>query len=236
MACIREPAAGDGSSSEMRTLAQTDRQAWRSVRALLPAVALLLMWSIPIAPAKDAAPPVRNLTQLISDAQLIVVAKVVRVTDGVNAQGVPYTEVTLDVAACPKGGLAVRERPSFRQYGLVAARRLPNGQVLDAVTPREYPRWNEGEQVIAFLQAPARSSGLQTTVGLKQGKFSLLDGRAVNDLGNRGLFAGVRVADALLDARERAMLDSRGPVDAAIFVGLVNRAVRGNWIATGQLR
>lgn len=235
MGAVREPAAGDGSCSDMRTLTRNHRHAWRTVRALLPAFALL-MWSIPVAPARDAEPPAPNFTRLVADARVIVVAKVIRVTDGIDAQGVPYTEVTLDVAECPKGGLAARERPSFRQYGLVAPRRLPNGQTLDTVTPREFPRWQEGEQVIAFLQAPARSSGLQTTVGLKQGKFSLLDGRAVNDLGNRGLFAGVRVADALLDARERAMLDSRGPVDAATFVGLVDRAVRGNWIATGQLR
>ena len=236
MTAAHAPAAGDALSSHMRTDSHSRRHAWSRARALLAAFVLLFAWSIPHAPARDVDPPTRNFAGLIADARLIVVAKVIRVTDGINAQGVPYTEVTLDVARCPKGGLAPGERPSFRQYGLVAPRKLPSGQMLDTVTPREFPRWQEGEQVVAFLQAPARGSGLQTTVGLKQGKFSLLDGRAVNDVGNRGLFVGVRVADALLDARERAMLESRGPVDAATFVGLVDRAVRGNWIATGQLR
>jgi len=208
----------------------------RTVRALLPAAVLVFAWSTSLAPAKDAAAAPRNLTQLVAEARLIVVAKVIRVTDGINAQGLPYTEVTLDVAECPKGGLAAGERPSFRQYGLVAPRKLSNGRMLNTVSPEEFPRWQEGEQVVAFLVAPARRTGLQTTVGLGQGKFSLLDGRVVNGLGNRGLFIGVRVADGLLDARERAMLDSRGPVDAATFVGLVERAVRGDWIATGQLR
>ncbi|RPI12339.1 MAG: hypothetical protein EHM60_12215 [Lysobacterales bacterium] len=202
----------------------------------MPAAVLVFAWSTSLAPAKDAAAAPRNLTQLVAEARLIVVAKVIRVTDGINAQGLPYTEVTLDVAECPKGGLAAGERPSFRQYGLVAPRKLSNGRMLNTVSPEEFPRWQEGEQVVAFLVAPARRTGLQTTVGLGQGKFSLLDGRVVNGLGNRGLFIGVRVADGLLDARERAMLDSRGPVDAATFVGLVERAVRGDWIATGQLR
>ena len=235
MTTARAPDSRDGPPSQMRTEIPGHRRDFRSARALLAGLVLLL-WSIPHAPARDAGPPQRNFTQLIADARLIFVAKVIRVTDGINAQGVPYTEVTLDVARCPKGGIASGDRPSFRQYGLVAPRRLPNGQMLDTVTPREYPRWQEGEQVVAFLDAPVRNSGLQTTVGLKQGKFSLLDGRVVNGVDNRGLFVGVRVADAMLDARERAMLESRGPVDAATFVGLVDRAVRGNWIATGRLR
>lgn len=212
------------------------RHAPRIARALLPVAVLALAWSASLAPAQDAAAPPYNLTRLVAEARLIVVAKVIRVTDGINAQGVPYTEVTLDVAECPKGALAAGERPSFRQYGLVAPRRLANGRMLDSVSPEAFPRWQEGEQVVAFLQAPARRTGLQTTVGLGQGKFSLLDGRAVNGLGNRGLFVGVRVADGLLDARERAMFASGGPVDAATFVKLVDRAVRGDWIATGQLR
>jgi hypothetical protein len=217
--------------SHIRSLAS------RAARALLPAAVLVLAWSATsLAPAKDAVPTPHNLTQLIAEARLILVAKVVRVTDGINAQGVPYTEVTLDVAECPKGGVAAGERPSFRQYGLVAPRRLPNGSMLTTVSPGNFPHWQEGEQVVAFLEAPARRTGLQTTVGLVQGKFSLLDGRAVNGLGNRGLFAGVRVANDLLDARERAMFESRGAVDAATFVNLVNRAVRDDWIATGKLR
>lgn len=214
---------------------QLSRRAARTARAFLPVAILATAWSSSLAPAKDAAAP-HNLTQLVTEARLIVVAKVIRVTDGIDAQGVPYTEVTLDVAACPKGGIAAGERSSFRQYGLVAPRRLSNGRMLNAVSPREFPRWQEGEQVVAFVQPPARRTGLQTTVGLGQGKFSLVDGRVVNALGNRGLFASVRVADGLLDARERAMFDSRGPVDATTFVRLVDRAVREDWIGTGQLR
>lgn len=208
----------------------------RRVRALLLVAVVILAWSGSIVLAQRATPEPRNFAQLVSDAQTIVVAKVIRVTDGVNAQGTPYTEVMLDVAECAKGGLVEGGRTSFRQYGLVAPRKLANGAMLREVSPADYPRWQEGEQVVAFLLAPARRTGLQTTVGLQQGKFSLLDGRVVNGIDNRGLFAGVRVADGLLDARERAMFGSRGPVDATTFIRLVERAVDGDWIARGQLR
>ena len=40
----------------------------------------------------------------------------------------------------------------------------------------------------------------------------------------------------LLTDKERAMLKSQGPVDAATFVGLVGRAVNENWIARGEMR
>jgi hypothetical protein len=46
----------------------------------------------------------------------------------------------------------------------------------------------------------------------------------------------VKVQDGLLSAKEREMLASKGAVDAATFVGLVGRAVTGNWIATGEMR
>jgi hypothetical protein len=108
--------------------------------------------------------------------------------------------------------------------------------MLLAVSPDGFPRWQEGELVIAFLQAAASKTGLQSTVGLAQGKLSLLDGRAVNELDNRGLFEGVRIDPALLGAAERTMLASSGPVDAAVFARLVNRAVRENWIAAGKMR
>ena len=50
------------------------------------------------------------------------------------------------------------------------------------------------------------------------------------------LFEGVKVEEGLLSEKERAMLKSHGAVDAATFVGLVGRAVSGNWIQTGEMR
>jgi hypothetical protein len=113
---------------------------------------------------------------------------------------------------------------------------MPNGRMLLAVSPEGFPRWQEGENVIAFLQKPAVKTGLQTTCGLAQGKLNVLDGQVFNELNNRGLFDGVRINDALLSRNERAMLASRGPVDAATFVGLVGRAVSEDWITSGKMR
>jgi hypothetical protein len=196
-----------------------------TVLALLPAVA-----------EQAVALRPQNLTQLITDAQLIVAGKVVRVADGVTPKGLPYTEISLAVQHSVRGSLRGGATYRFRQFGLVAPRKMPNGRMLLAVSPEGFPRWQEGEHVIAFLQKPAVKTGLQTTCGLAQGKLNVLDGKVFNEFDNRGLFDGVRINDALLSRNERAMLASRGPVDAATFVGLVGRAVSENWITSGKMR
>ena len=94
-------------------------------------------------------------------------------------------------------------------------------------------RGRAGRRVPLSAREPHR---LQTTAGLAQGKLTVLDGRIANEFNNRGLFEGVQVSDDLLSEKERAMLKSQGPVDAATFVGLVGRAVTENWIARGEMR
>jgi hypothetical protein len=178
----------------------------------------------------------QNLTQLITDADQIVAGKVTRVTDGVSPSGLPYTEITIAVADSAKGELRGGKRYTFRQFGLLEPRRMPNGRVLVAVTPEGFPRWQQDEQVVAFLFRPANRTGLQTTAGLAQGKLTVLDGRIANEFNNRGLFDGVKISDDLLSEKERAMLKSHGPVDVATFVGLVGRAVNENWIGKGEMR
>ncbi len=189
------------------------------------------------APAAHAAKlKQQNLTRLIADADQIVAGKVTRVADGVSERGLPYTEVTIAVADSAKGELRGGKSYTFRQFGLLEPRKMPNGRVLVAVTPEGFPRWQQGEQVVAFLYRPANRTGLQTTAGLAQGKLTVLNGRIANEFNNRGLFDGVKISDDLLNEKERAMLKSQGPVDAATFVGLVGRAVNENWIARGEMR
>ena len=86
------------------------------------------------------------------------------------------------------------------------------------------------------MHKPASRTGLQTTAGLAQGKLNVLNGRVTNEFENRGLFEGVKIEEGLLSDKERAMLKSDGAVDAATFVGLVGRAVSGNWIQNGEMR
>jgi hypothetical protein len=178
----------------------------------------------------------QNLTRLIADADQIVAGKVTRVADGVSERGLPYTEITIAVADSAKGELRGGKRYTFRQFGLLEPRKMPDGRVLVAVTPEGFPRWQRGEQVVAFLYRPASRTGLQTTAGLAQGKLTVLNGRIANEFNNRGLFEGVQISDDLLTEKERAMLKSQGAVDVATFVGLVGRAVNENWIAKGEMR
>jgi hypothetical protein len=202
-----------------------------------PAVALaaaLVLLAGPAAHAMKLKP--QNLTQLITDSQSIIAGKVTRVTDGVAPNGMPYTEVTITVSDSAKGELRGGASYTFRQFGLLEPRKLPSGKTLIAVTPEGFPRWAAGEQVIAFMHKPASRTGLQTTAGLAQGKLNMLNGRLTNEFENRGLFEGVKIQEGLLSEKERAMLKSQGAVDAATFVGLVGRAVSGNWIQNGEMR
>jgi hypothetical protein len=178
----------------------------------------------------------QNLTRLIADSQSIISGKVDRVTDGIDAQGMPYTEVTIAVTEDAKGKVRGGSKYTFRQFGLLKPRELPNGRVMLAVMPEGFPQWAAGERVVAFMYKPASRTGLQTTAGLAQGKLRMLEGRVSNEFDNRGLFEGVRIDDGLLSDKERAMLASKGAVDAATFVGLIGRAVSENWVESGEMR
>jgi hypothetical protein len=203
-------------------------------RLCLVVLATTALLGTPAAEAAKLKP--QNLTQLIADADQIVAGKVTRVSDGVSANGLPYTEITIAVADSAKGELRGGKSYTFRQFGLLEPRKVSGGRVLVAVTPDGFPRWQEGEQMVAFLHRPAKRTGLQTTAGLAQGKLTMLNGRMTNEFNNRGLFDGVKIDDDLLSEKERAMLKSSGPVDAATFIGLVGRAVSENWIVKGEMR
>jgi hypothetical protein len=202
-----------------------------------PAVALVAALALLAGPAAYAMKlKPQNLTQLIADSQSIIAGKVTRVIDGVAPNGMPYTEITISVSDSAKGELRGGKSFTFRQFGLLEPRKLPSGKTLIAVTPEGFPRWAAGEQVIAFMHKPASRTGLQTTAGLAQGKLNVLNGKVANEFSNRGLFEGVKIEEGLLSEKERAMLKSQGAVDAATFVGLVGRAVSGNWIQNGEMR
>jgi hypothetical protein len=188
------------------------------------------------ATADAAALRRHNLTQLIAESQSIIAGKVERVTDGIDEHGLPYTEITIAVSAAAKGNLRSGTRHRFRQFGLLKTRAATNGELLLATSPEGFPKWDEGERVLAFLHQPAARTGFQTTAGLAQGKLRIIAGRVSNDLNNEGLFDEVLVDEGLLSEKERALLSSRGPVDAATLAGLIRRAVTENWIEAGLMR
>lgn len=189
------------------------------------------------APAAQAMKLMRqNLTQLITESESILSGTVKSVTDGIADNGVPYTEVIISVHSVAKGNVSEKSEYTFRQFGLLEPRTMPNGHKLLAVAPEGFSRWREGETVVVFMHKPASRTGLQTTAGMAQGKLSLVNGRLINDFGNAGMFDGVEIDGTLLNAEEQNMLKTPGAVDADTFMGLVSRAVADGWIDTGEMR
>jgi hypothetical protein len=177
----------------------------------------------------------QNLVQLIASSQSIVAGTVTRVSDGIDANGLPYTEVTLMVGASPKGDIE-QGAYTFRQFGLTKPRTLPNGRRMLMVTPEQFPQWHEDEYVVAFLYHPAARTGLQTTSGLAQGKLVKVNDTLVNRYNNVGLFDNVSAQPGVLSSAERALLDSRGPVKADALLALIHHIVSDNLLEQGAIR
>jgi hypothetical protein len=174
-----------------------------------------------------------TVVDLLAHSQDIVVGKVDKVTDGFDAKGLPYTEVTLKVSDTIRGKTAATY--TFRQFGLDKPRRLADGRVYVG-RPQGWPTWSKDEVAVVFMYSKAKRTGLQTTVGLGQGKLSLANGVVMNGYENVGLFSGVRVNRGLLDASEQAMFDTKhGPVNADSFRKFLHRAVDGNWVKNGSI-
>jgi len=210
---------------------RTSRRCAPAFLAIGVAVALLA-----VSGTRAASIVSQNLTQLISQSQSIIEGTVEHVTDGIDANGIPYTEVTIHVRSSAKGAIADDTEYTFRQFGLIRPRTMDNGQRLLAVTPQGFARWNEGESVVAFLYQPATQTGLQTTTGLAQGKLSRFGDSLLNQFDNVGLFDGVEISNGLLSPEEQDLLTTPGAVDAELFMNLVHRAVIGHWIENGEMQ
>lgn len=176
-----------------------------------------------------------TLVDLLQESELIVRARVKAVTDGVDARGIPYTEVTLQVAEALKGQVAGNY--TFRQFGLLTPRRMGNGRVNLMVTPAEWATYAKGQESILFLRQAAAWTGLRTTAGLSQGQFKVSLAGAANSVNNAGLFEGVQVDSGLLsEDQKRVMATTRGAVNARSFSSLIKQAVDGKWVENGRMR
>lgn len=201
--------------------------------ALLTTLAVML-----VAPTASAMKlKTQNLTQLITSAESIVAGTVDSVSDGIDAAGIPYTEVTINVGSTAKGNVKEGSQYTFRQFGLLKPRTAANGHKLLAVTPEGFPRWNKDEYVVAFMHEKAGRTGLQTTAGMAQGKLIMLNGKLANEFNNVGLFEGVEINQKLLSSEQQSMLTNPGTaVDAPAFMELVGRAVSEDWIGKGEMK
>jgi len=194
----------------------------------------LLLMALLVSTAAQAATVMRhNLVDLIRHSDQIVVGTVESINDGIDQNNVPYTEVTLRVSDSIRGKSG--ETVTFRQFGLASPREI-DGRTYLGASPEGWPTWSERERVMVFLGPPARLTGLQTTIGLQQGKLRFAEGQLANGAGNVGLFDGMKVDARGLSREQAAMLSTDGQaVDAQPFISLVRRAVDENWIESGVM-
>lgn len=175
-----------------------------------------------------------NIVDLIGDSELIVRGLVKNVTDGVE-NGVPYTEITIQVSESLRG--AFEKEYTFRQFGLLKPRSMGNGRVNLNVTPDGWSTYKQGEDTVLFLYKRAAKTGLRTTVGIGQGKFAISGGNVTSQFDNVGLFDNVEVDAKLLDDRDKRLLGTKkGPVNKESFMSFVRKAVKNKWIEGGKLR
>jgi hypothetical protein len=199
------------------------------------AAVALLAGLLSSTPARGASVLARSVVDLIELSEFIVVGTVTDVHDGFTENQVPYTEITLRVDEALKG--SVSQTYSFRQFGLLEPRAIPDGRVNLMRSPEGWPRFRPDEVVVLFLYKAGAQTGFRTTVGLMQGKFNVENGQVQNTISNRGLFDGVHADESLLSSAESKLLAARsGPVDAEAFLSFVRNAVRNAWIERGRVR
>ncbi len=197
-----------------------------------------LALAILLAPAAASATTVKkqlNIVDLLQESEVIVRGRVKSVQDGIDSRGIPYTEVVLQVSEALKGQPG--QEFTFRQFGLLAPKRMGDGRVNLMVTPASWSTYAKGEESVFFLRRAASWTGLRTTVGLSQGQFRVSAAGAANAINNAGLFERVAVDPGLLgDAEQRVMGTTRGAVNARSFTSLIRQAVDGKWIENGRMR
>ena len=197
-----------------------------------------LLCALMLAPAATHATTVRKaltIIELLEQSELIVRGRVTKLTDGIDARGVPYTEVTVQIAESLKGSPG-REL-TFRQFGLLAPKKMADGRVNLMVTPAAWATYSKGQESIFFLRKPAAWTGLRTTAGLGQGQFKVSGAGASNSVENSGLFEKVVVDPGLLaEPEQRVLSTTRGAVNTRGFSMLVKRAVAEKWIEHGRMR
>lgn len=167
----------------------------------------------------------QNLAALAKSAQDIVVGDVTRISEGRQGNlGFLEVEVSVSEAILGTPGRTLK----FRQFGAQAKQPVENGRRFIGQLP-SMPQYTVGENVILFLGRPS-SLGFRTTIGLQQGKFTVISGNAVNAFQNNGLFKNVPTGGATLTEKQQAMLATRqGGVHAGTFIDFLRQGVQKHW-------
>lgn len=207
-------------------------------RYKLPVIGfLLLCFGVLGVLSADASTVKRqNLGDLIALGDIIIRGHITNVTDGIDANNVPYTEVTVNITETLRGN--VTGTYAFRQFGLLQPRDMGNGLVNLNTTLDGWARYAPDEEVVLFLYQAAPWTGLRTTVGLFQGKFTIEDGQVANIVDNEGLFENLsyRMGTApTLDPKTEKMLQvTHGSVSEDVFMSFVRTSVQQNWFVSPE--
>jgi hypothetical protein len=200
----------------------------------LALVLVILVSAAVLLNAHATSIPKQNLVDLIAQSERILLGTVATVSDGYTKQAVPFTEIKLQVTESLKGG-KIREH-TFRQFGLIDSDEGQHGSDYPGISPVSFLHWESGESVLVFLHQPAHLTGLQTTVGLSQGKLSYVRGRFESSNGITYLFENLVVEAGDLTPDQIDMLSStEQEVDADSLLDLLRRAVNENWVEKGVM-
>jgi len=211
-----------GKEKDHETKEEIMSKLWIRCMSLMAAMSLV---GLAVTPGFATTMAPQNLAALAKSAQDIVVGDVTRITEG-RQGNLRYLEVEVSVSEAILGtpGRSLK----FRQFGVQAKQPVENGRRFIGQLP-SMPQYTVGENVILFLGRPS-SLGFRTTIGLQQGKFTVLSGNAVNAFQNNGLFKNVPTGGATLTEKQQAMLATRqGGVHAGTFIDFVRQGVRKHW-------
>ena len=119
----------------------------RAARAAVGTASVILATSVAtVNVAQGASVLPRTIVDLIDLSEYILVGTAVDVHDGLTPNQLPYTEVTLQVDESLKG--EVPHTYTFRQFGLLEPRQMPDGRTNLMVSPDGWPRFRSGEKVV----------------------------------------------------------------------------------------
>lgn len=199
---------------------------------IIPGLLVLVLLALPLG-AQATTMKAQNVVDLVDLSERIMVGDVINLTDGFDGRGVPFTEVTIRVTDSIRG--ANGGTYTFRQFGLIEPRQMADGTTALSVSPDGWPRFRQNEEVMVFLYQPASETGLQTTVGLLQGKFTKVGDEFINDLDNQNVFYNVNIDPGQLNSDDRKLMNNPESMKADAFVNMVRRAVDQRWVETGVM-
>jgi hypothetical protein len=170
----------------------------RALRVIVPAVALVLL----TANAASSTTVVRMTNQdLAEKADVVVHGKCVAKESRLSDDGsYVYTEYTIDVAEQLKGDDAAPRAFTFRSIGGVV-----NGRGTAIAGAAAY---QQGEEVVTFLDKENAKTRCRFAVGMAQGKFSVVEDATRTRYVERDL-KGLQVLDEKTGSAEEPGADPR---------------------------